>query len=280
MENDPLSPHDLRNEDPSERRSEPYLCSEDFSTKNFGRDVLPCSLCKNYDENASYTGRDPELTGNWYCKGCRPCSICGDSKGDFLLCDTCDGAYHLLCAGISTTPDEDEDWYCTNCLEGVIASLGRKEKPTTRGKKGRTLREHPLYHNVTCKADGLYHCPFENDPTANCTHQPQKLKCNYDKSVDAHLRLFKCNVKACKDLLGFSSTACLLRHEREAHAMHGHGDKPFVCPFQNCSRAGNGFPRRWNLRDHMKRVHKNSGRQLRKFRVTSLARSLANQQRR
>jgi hypothetical protein len=128
MENDPLSPHDLRNEDPSERRSEPYLCSEDFSTKNFGRDVLPCSLCKNYDENASYTGRDPELTGNWYCKGCRPCSICGDSKGDFLLCDTCDGAYHLLCAGISTTPDEDEDWHCTNCLEGVIASLGRKEK--------------------------------------------------------------------------------------------------------------------------------------------------------
>jgi hypothetical protein len=52
MENDPLSPHDLRNEDRSERRSEPYLCSEDFSTKNFGRDVLPCSLCKNYDENA------------------------------------------------------------------------------------------------------------------------------------------------------------------------------------------------------------------------------------
>ena len=32
MENDPLSPHDLHNEDPSERRSEPYLCSEDFST--------------------------------------------------------------------------------------------------------------------------------------------------------------------------------------------------------------------------------------------------------
>jgi hypothetical protein len=32
MENDPLSPYDLYNENPSERRSEPYLYSEDFST--------------------------------------------------------------------------------------------------------------------------------------------------------------------------------------------------------------------------------------------------------
>jgi hypothetical protein len=43
-----------------------------------------------------------------------------------------------------------------------------------------TAREHPLYHNVTPKADGLYHCPFENDPKANCTHKPEKLKCNYE----------------------------------------------------------------------------------------------------
>jgi hypothetical protein len=43
-----------------------------------------------------------------------------------------------------------------------------------------TAREHPLYHNVTPKADGLYHCPFEDDPKANCTHKPEKLKCNYE----------------------------------------------------------------------------------------------------
>jgi len=39
---------------------------------------------------------------------------------------------------------------------------------------------HLLYYNVTTGADGLYHCPFENDPTANCTHKPEKLKCNYE----------------------------------------------------------------------------------------------------
>jgi hypothetical protein len=39
--------------------------------------------------------------------------------------------------------------------------------------------------------------------------------------------------------------------------MHGHGEKPFLCTADNCERSlpGNGFPRHWNLRDHMKRVH-------------------------
>jgi hypothetical protein len=43
-----------------------------------------------------------------------------------------------------------------------------------------SARDHPLYHNVIPKADGLYHCPFEDDPKANCTHKPEKLKCNYE----------------------------------------------------------------------------------------------------
>ena len=62
----------------------------------------------------------------------------------------------------------------------------------------------------------------------------------------------------------FSSTACLLRHEREAHAMHGHGDKPYLCTYEGCDRAlsGNGFPRQWNLKDHMRRVHNDNGASL------------------
>lgn len=43
--------------------------------------------------------------------------------------------------------------------------------------------------------------------------------------------------------------------------MHGHGEKPHLCSFQDCDRSvpGNGFPRRWNLFDHMKRVHDYTG---------------------
>ena len=39
--------------------------------------------------------------------------------------------------------------------------------------------------------------------------------------------------------------------------MHGHGAKPHLCSYKDCERAipGNGFPRRYNLFDHMKRVH-------------------------
>lgn len=39
--------------------------------------------------------------------------------------------------------------------------------------------------------------------------------------------------------------------------MHGHGEKPHLCIFKDCDRSAedNGFPRRWNLFDHMKRVH-------------------------
>lgn len=39
--------------------------------------------------------------------------------------------------------------------------------------------------------------------------------------------------------------------------MHGYGNNPYSCKFPDCERSkpGNGFPRRWNQRDHMKRVH-------------------------
>ncbi|KAK7617264.1 hypothetical protein IWX50DRAFT_681851 [Phyllosticta citricarpa] len=114
-------------------------------------------------------------------------------------------------------------------------------------------RTHPLYQAAP-QADDMYHCPYEGQ--ANCAHKPTKLKCNYDKYVDSHLKPFRCKIASCINV-EFSSTACLLRHEREAHGMHGHGSKPHLCAYADCERAipGNGFPRRYNLYDHMKRVH-------------------------
>lgn len=43
--------------------------------------------------------------------------------------------------------------------------------------------------------------------------------------------------------------------------MHGHGEKPFLCTYTDCDRSipGNGFPRHWNLRDHLRRVHNDLG---------------------
>lgn len=127
-----------------------------------------------------------------------------------------------------------------------------------QGSEGESARDHALYKNVTPQADGLFHCPWEGQP--NCNHKPEKLKCNYDKFVDSHLKPYRCKAEACEGAR-FSSTACLLRHEREAHGLHGHGDKPFLCMYEGCERSilGSGFPRQWNLRDHMKRVHNDHG---------------------
>ncbi len=39
-------------------------------------------------------------------------------------------------------------------------------------------RDHPLYRNPPTGPGGLYHCPWEGDPS--CNHKPEKLKCNYE----------------------------------------------------------------------------------------------------
>lgn len=39
-----------------------------------------------------------------------------------------------------------------------------------------SAREHPLYQ-ASPQADGLYHCPWEEE--ASCTHRPHKFKCKY-----------------------------------------------------------------------------------------------------
>ncbi|KAK4192048.1 hypothetical protein QBC35DRAFT_374263 [Podospora australis] len=130
--------------------------------------------------------------------------------------------------------------------------------PRRMSGEGESARDHYLYKNAFTQADGLFHCPWEGQPS--CNHKPEKLKCNYDKFVDSHLKPYRCKVEGCQNAR-FSSTACLLRHEREAHAMHGHGEKPYLCTYEGCERSvsGHGFPRQWNLRDHMRRVHNDNG---------------------
>ncbi|KAK7428541.1 hypothetical protein QQZ08_004979 [Neonectria magnoliae] len=130
--------------------------------------------------------------------------------------------------------------------------------PRRQGSEGESARDHDLYKKAAPFEDGLYHCPWEGTPS--CNHKAEKLKCNYDKFVDSHLKPYRCKAESCEGAR-FSSTACLLRHEREAHGLHGHGEKPFLCIYDGCERAvpGNGFPRQWNLRDHMKRVHNDHG---------------------
>ncbi|THX46292.1 hypothetical protein D6D06_10154 [Aureobasidium pullulans] len=147
---------------------------------------------------------------------------------------------------------------------GSVAPSGYEDIPcspasstaTTRTKTEDTdgrARTDVLY-SAKPGRDGSYRCPFVT--SEGCQHKATKLKCNYDKYIDSHIKPFRCKHQNCNNNR-FSSTACLLRHEREAHGLHGHGNKPFLCEFKDCDRSSsdNGFPRAYNLLDHMKRVH-------------------------
>ncbi|CDM28297.1 unnamed protein product [Penicillium roqueforti FM164] len=142
-------------------------------------------------------------------------------------------------------------------------TLPVREPARPRSKEGveaRNPREHQ-YYSMSTHSDGKYYCPFATGEKP-CSHPPTTQKCAYQqvlpKYLDSHLKPYRCKVPACIDAqLRFSSNACLFRHEREAHGLHGHGDNPHLCLWEGCERAvpGNGFPRRWNLYDHMRRVH-------------------------
>ncbi|KAF1846885.1 uncharacterized protein K460DRAFT_278146 [Cucurbitaria berberidis CBS 394.84] len=82
-------------------------------------------------------------------------------------------------------------------------------------------------------------------------------KCEWSKHMDKHDRPYKCLVKGCEKLQGFTYSGGLLRHEREVHKMHGGTKKSLFCPFADCKRSsGAGFTRKENLAEHMRRVHR------------------------
>ena len=78
----------------------------------------------------------------------------------------------------------------------------------------------------------------------------------HSKHMDKHDRPYKCTVPGCEKLLGFTYSGGLLRHEREVHKMHGGTKEPLFCPHNGCKRSsGEGFTRRENLSEHIRRVH-------------------------
>lgn len=122
-------------------------------------------------------------------------------------------------------------------------SAGGSESPSESVAAWRT---HDAYQ--AAPRDGKYRCPWED-----CTKKPMDFKSQYHKHIDHHLKPFRCNQKTC---LGtrFSNNDCLRRHVRQQHATAAH-----FCPVLGCKRGTRGFTREYNLRDHVKRIHKSMG---------------------
>lgn len=50
--------------------------------------------------------------------------------------------------------------------------------PRRQNSDGESARDHDLYKKAAPFEDGLYHCPWEGQPS--CNHRAEKLKCNYE----------------------------------------------------------------------------------------------------
>jgi hypothetical protein len=75
--------------------------------------------------------------------------------------------------------------------------------------------------------------------------------------MDKHDRPYRCDRSECSKLQGFTYSGGLLRHQREVHKMHGGTGKKLFCPEQTCKRSGGeGFTRKENLQEHLRRVHR------------------------
>ncbi|KAI9812868.1 MAG: hypothetical protein M1827_004386 [Pycnora praestabilis] len=92
----------------------------------------------------------------------------------------------------------------------------------------------------------------------DCANNPPTFgrKCEWSKHMDKHERPYVCKEPSCEKLPGFTYSGGLLRHQREVHKKNEDGKKRLMCPHHDCKRSsGDGFTRKENLNEHLRRVH-------------------------
>ncbi|KAI9861880.1 MAG: hypothetical protein M1813_004948 [Trichoglossum hirsutum] len=74
--------------------------------------------------------------------------------------------------------------------------------------------------------------------------------------MDKHKRPHKCEYPGCTTP-PFGDKSTLIRHRREVHDSRNEGRSAgdYCCPAPSCERQYRGFARRWNLLEHLRRMH-------------------------
>lgn len=106
---------------------------------------------------------------------------------------------------------------------------------------------------------------LNSDDQMCCSHPKRTEACDtltfQTKSAWAnhhnrHSRPYVCLEPACVNLLGFTYSGGLLRHQREVHKAFGGPKAMLMCPYPYCKRnTGKGFTRKENLNEHVRRCH-------------------------
>ncbi|KAJ5471989.1 hypothetical protein N7539_008558 [Penicillium diatomitis] len=92
----------------------------------------------------------------------------------------------------------------------------------------------------------------------DCQAAPPTFRrpCEWKKHMDKHDRPYKCYEPGCDKIQGLTYSGGLLHHQREVHKKNNDTKEPLMCPYTDCNRStGNGFTRRENLREHLRRRH-------------------------
>jgi len=128
--------------------------------------------------------------------------------------------------------------------QGTPSSEGSRPRVTVR-RSGEPPRN----------ADDQIYCDHPS-----CATDPPTFRrpCEWNKHMDKHDRPYKCSEPGCDKVQGFTYSGGLLRHQREVHKLNVPNKKAFFCPYPNCNRysgTGNGFTRKENLNEHIRRRH-------------------------
>ena len=152
----------------------------------------------------------------------------------------------------------------TEMSSGDIQDLSM---PLSLPRGSSLLHHHTDADSPTCKIDDAPISPPSVTPERNekgqrvctvkgCTAPPFARQCQYKKHIDRHQRPYVCENPECKSLRGFTYKGGLHRHQREVHQTETGLRGMFYCSAPGCKRHTHGFPRRENMEEHVRRIHK------------------------
>jgi hypothetical protein len=84
---------------------------------------------------------DEKTTTCCFC-ACRVC-FTKQNKNDTILCDLCDGEYHLNCLAPKLSKVPDFEWFCPTCVDAIKEALAAPKAKPERKKKSTKNVEKP-----------------------------------------------------------------------------------------------------------------------------------------
>ena len=112
----PLTPMetDLNNEDDLKKHLEKTLPEPEPNSKQKQKQKTPekaAKKSKKQEESAS-------LALTWICTECREAECATHPDSPLLVCEgPCMRPFHYPCAGLTSLPPDDEEWWCNDCVE-------------------------------------------------------------------------------------------------------------------------------------------------------------------